>query len=129
MRPNCTIVGTVVARPEKREELFNILSSFVAPTRAEPGNVNYALLVTALKRGSLYRIPLSPDGQTVSGPIERNFQTDNRYRDTAISPDGRTIYIATDPGGWHETVAGGIGDKVANLALFWRSRTTATEGT
>lgn len=78
-----------------------------------PGFDN-AVLVTALKRGSLYRVPLSADGQTVSGPIERYFQTDNRYRDTAISPDGRTIYIATDPGGLHETPAGGVSDKAAN---------------
>ena len=37
----CTIIGTVVARPETREKLFKILSSFVAPTRSEPGCVNY----------------------------------------------------------------------------------------
>ncbi len=39
--PGCTIIGTVVARPETREKLFKILSSFVAPTRSEPGCVNY----------------------------------------------------------------------------------------
>ena len=40
-RPGCTIIGTVVAKPEKREELFRILASFVAPTRAESGCVTY----------------------------------------------------------------------------------------
>lgn len=40
-KPGCTIIGTVVAKPEKREELLNILRSFVAPTRTEPGCVNY----------------------------------------------------------------------------------------
>jgi quinol monooxygenase YgiN len=39
--PGCTIIGTVVAKPEKREELLNILRSFVAPTRTEPGCINY----------------------------------------------------------------------------------------
>ena len=39
--PGCTIIGTVVARPETREQLLKILSSFVAPTRSEPGCVNY----------------------------------------------------------------------------------------
>ena len=57
-----------------------------------------ALLVTTLKRGSLYVVALSADGQRVQGPFSRYFQSDNRYRDTAVSPDGKTIYIATDPG-------------------------------
>ena len=39
--PGCTIIGTVVARPETREQLLKILSSFVTPTRSEPGCVNY----------------------------------------------------------------------------------------
>ena len=78
-----------------------------------PGFAN-ALLVTTLKRGSLYRVPLSADGLKVAGPIERYFQTDNRYRDLAISPDGKTIYVATDPGGLHEAVGGGVSDQVAN---------------
>ncbi|MDP8997628.1 MAG: PQQ-dependent sugar dehydrogenase [Pseudomonadota bacterium] len=78
-----------------------------------PGFDN-SLLVTTLKRGSLYRLPLSADGQTISGPIERYFQTENRYRDIEIGPDGRTFYIATDPGGLHETLSGGVSDKVVN---------------
>ena len=32
-----TVIGTVVARPETREELQRILSGFVEPTRAEDG--------------------------------------------------------------------------------------------
>jgi quinol monooxygenase YgiN len=39
--PGCTIIGTVVAKPEKREELMGLLAAQVAPTRAEPGCVNY----------------------------------------------------------------------------------------
>jgi PQQ-dependent dehydrogenase (s-GDH family) len=65
------------------------------------------LLVTALKRGSLYVVPLAANGQTVNGPISRYFQSDNRYRDIAVNPDGRTLYIATDPSGQAESVAGG----------------------
>lgn len=37
----CTIIGTVVAKPEKRDELMRILAAQVAPTRAEPGCINY----------------------------------------------------------------------------------------
>jgi quinol monooxygenase YgiN len=40
-RPGCTIIGTVVAKPEKREELYSVLMAQVAPTRAEEGCVSY----------------------------------------------------------------------------------------
>lgn len=39
--PGCTITGTLFGRPEKREELIALLRSFVAPTRAEAGCVEY----------------------------------------------------------------------------------------
>ncbi len=39
--PGCTIIGTVVAKPEMRDELMRILAAQVAPTRAEPGCINY----------------------------------------------------------------------------------------
>jgi mono/diheme cytochrome c family protein len=66
-----------------------------------------AVLVTTLKRGSLYVQHLTADGQRAAGHMERYFQSDNRYRDTAVSPDGKTIYIATDKGGLAEAIAGG----------------------
>jgi PQQ-dependent dehydrogenase (s-GDH family) len=72
------------------------------------------LLATTLKRGSLYVIALTPDGQRVRGPFSRYFQSDNRYRDTAVSPDGRTIYIATDPSGLAEAMAGGTTRAMTN---------------
>ncbi len=72
------------------------------------------LLVTALKRGSLYVVALSADGQSVRGSFWRYFQSDNRYRDTAVSPDGKTIYIATDPGGLAEAMAGGTTRTMTN---------------
>ena len=89
------------------------IEAYRPATGGIPGFDN-ALLVTTLKRGSLYRVPLSADGLAAAGPIERYFQTDNRYRDTAISPDGRTIYVITDIGGQHEAVAGGVMDGVEN---------------
>ena len=36
-----TIIGTVIARPETREELQALLAAQVAPTRAEAGCLNY----------------------------------------------------------------------------------------
>jgi mono/diheme cytochrome c family protein len=50
----------------------------------------------------------------VRGPFSRYFQSDNRYRDTAVSPDGRTIYIATDPAGLAEAMAGGTTRAMTN---------------
>jgi PQQ-dependent dehydrogenase (s-GDH family) len=57
------------------------------------------LLVTTLKRGSLYVLPLRADGKAAAARFSRYFQSENRYRDTAVSPDGRTIYIASDNNG------------------------------
>ena len=96
-----------------------------APTRGPgiPGWEN-SLLVTTLKRGSLYRIPLAADGRTLAGPIERYFQTENRYRDTAVSPDGATVFVATDNGGPVDALAGGtttnLHDRGAILAFRYR---------
>ncbi len=36
-----TVIGTLRARPESREDLHRILAATVAPTRAEPGCINY----------------------------------------------------------------------------------------
>ena len=36
-----TIIGTVTAKPETRVELQALLTAQVAPTRAEPGCINY----------------------------------------------------------------------------------------
>ena len=72
------------------------------------------LLVTTLKRGSLYVAPLTADGQATAGPMHRYFQSENRYRDSAVSPDGKTIYIATDPRGLTEALGGGTTRRMAN---------------
>ncbi len=44
---NVTIIGTVTAKPETREELQKLLAAQVAPTRAEPGCINYDFHVDA----------------------------------------------------------------------------------
>jgi len=72
------------------------------------------LLVTTLKRGSLYVLPLDASGRETGGPFTRHLQAENRYRDTTISPDGRTIFIATDPGGSVEDISGGNAPRVEN---------------
>ncbi len=72
------------------------------------------LMITKHKRGSLYVLPLTPDGQHAAGHMQRYFQAENRYRDTAINPDGRTIYIATDVSGFGEALSGGSNTTMAD---------------
>lgn len=55
-----------------------------------------SLLVTSLKNGALYRVPLNADGKTAQGDVAKYFHTPNRYRSALVSPDGKTIYVATD---------------------------------
>jgi PQQ-dependent dehydrogenase (s-GDH family) len=73
-----------------------------------------ALLAPTLKRGSLYVLPLDASGQAVDGTIERYFQSANRYRDIAVSEDGKTFYIATDSNGVAENPEGGTTSTLAN---------------
>ncbi len=86
---------------------------------------NRALLVTALKRGSLYVVMLRPGGQASDGRIYRYFQSENRYRDVAVGPDRKTIYLATDLEGVVEASAGGAASKMrdpgAILAFTYES--------
>jgi PQQ-dependent dehydrogenase (s-GDH family) len=58
-----------------------------------------SLLALSLIRGAVYRVKLSEDGRSVVGAPVEMFPTANRYRDIALNPDGRTIYLATDPEG------------------------------
>jgi hypothetical protein len=78
-----------------------------------PGWEN-SLIVTTLKRGSIYRIPLAADGRTLRGPIERYLRSENRFRDTAFSPDKTTMYVATDSGGMAEALSGGTTTTMQN---------------
>jgi len=73
-----------------------------------------SLIIPTLKRGSLYRVALSDDGTSLDGTFLRYFQSENRFRDTAISPDGMTIYVATDPGGVAESASGGTTTTMAD---------------
>jgi quinol monooxygenase YgiN len=46
MRPECTLIAYLHVKPEKREELLEILRGFVGPTREEVGCVDYHLHVS-----------------------------------------------------------------------------------
>jgi PQQ-dependent dehydrogenase (s-GDH family) len=58
-----------------------------------------SLLVPSLKRGSVFRLRLGENRTSVVGDAVEMWRTRNRYRALAVHPDGRTFYVATDPGG------------------------------
>ena len=70
---------------------------------AIPGWAN-SILQTGMTMGRVYRIKLSANGRTAVGENEELFRTANRYRDLAVSPDGRTIYFVTDNNGFGRTI-------------------------
>jgi PQQ-dependent dehydrogenase (s-GDH family) len=72
---------------------------------AIPGWRN-SLLALSLIRGVVYRLMLSADGRSVASPPVELFPTANRYRDIALNPDGRTIYLATDTEGPNRDASG-----------------------
>jgi PQQ-dependent dehydrogenase (s-GDH family) len=79
---------------------------YVARPDGIPGWTD-SLLVTSLKLGALYRVPLGADGRLAPGDPEVLFHTTNRYRDLALGPDGRTIFVLTDSSGTTQSRTGG----------------------
>ncbi|YCK40080.1 PQQ-dependent sugar dehydrogenase [Actinomadura sp. ATCC 39365] len=66
------------------------------PCTLAPSSLEVAgddLMVTMLKEGVVYRV--SDDGKIK----DNRHRTVNRYRDTALDADGRTLYIAVDSAG------------------------------
>ena len=55
-----------------------------------------SVLIPTLKHGTLYVQHLTEDGQDADGLPEAWLSTQNRYRDVIVSPDGKTVFIATD---------------------------------
>ncbi|RNI32919.1 hypothetical protein EFA69_00395 [Rufibacter immobilis] len=63
---------------------------------AIPGWQN-SLLIPTLKSGKLIRVPLNASGTAPSGDTLSYFHKSQiRYRDLAISPDGKKLYLAVD---------------------------------
>jgi quinol monooxygenase YgiN len=46
MKPGCTLIAYLHAKPKKRDELLQVLQSFFKPSRAEPACVDYHLHVS-----------------------------------------------------------------------------------
>jgi aldose sugar dehydrogenase len=77
----------------------------IAPSSIDFYNVNSglgipgwypSLLVPTLRRGTLYRYKLNATMDSVITDSIPYFHTNNRYRDIALSPDGKKIYLVTD---------------------------------
>jgi PQQ-dependent dehydrogenase (s-GDH family) len=101
-------------------DLFFICRPSIAPSSVDYYPMDGAipgwggsLLATALKNGALYRFKLSGDGFGIRD-TDQVFDTVNRYRDLAISPDSLSIYIATDSSGFTRDAEGGATDELAN---------------
>jgi PQQ-dependent dehydrogenase (s-GDH family) len=73
-----------------------------------------SLLITSLKQGTVYRVPLSADGAAINGAVAPLFKTTNRYRDVAVKPDGRAFYVITDAQGSTASLDGGATSSLEN---------------
>ena len=78
-----------------------------------PGWEN-SLLITSLKRGVIYRVQLDPTGTLPLGDAQPLFRSVNRYREVVVSPDGSTLYVATDTNHLGTTDAGNAAFKLEN---------------
>jgi PQQ-dependent dehydrogenase (s-GDH family) len=58
-----------------------------------------SILISSLKNGAIYRVPLSADGKQAQGDVTKYFHTANRYRQVLVSPDGKSVYVITDSTG------------------------------
>jgi len=61
-----------------------------------------SILVAGMMSGTIFRIPLA----ATADPPLTYFKAQDRYRDLAIAPDGRRIYVVTDAGRRTITAAG-----------------------
>ncbi len=46
MQPRCTVVSSLLAKPDKREEVLRIFQGFVTPSRSDPACLGYHLHVS-----------------------------------------------------------------------------------
>jgi PQQ-dependent dehydrogenase (s-GDH family) len=70
-------------------------SIMVYTSNAIPGWHN-SLLIPTLKGNKLIRLKLNEKGDRITGDTISYFKNKVRYRDVAVSPDGKKIYLAID---------------------------------
>lgn len=78
-----------------------------------------SLLIPTLKKGTIYRAKLAPDGNSVVGDTYEIFHSSNdRYRDVALDPDGVTIYAITDNSGSTSGPSGSTAVTIVNPGVI-----------
>jgi PQQ-dependent dehydrogenase (s-GDH family) len=75
---------------------------------------NASVLVTGMRSGALYRVKLDASGRRANGEPIEYFKSTNRYRDLAVSPDGRRIFLAMDDHGITQDSTGTRSDHLEN---------------
>jgi PQQ-dependent dehydrogenase (s-GDH family) len=68
---------------------------------------NSTFLMTTLKAGKIIQLALNDNGTALANEPAELFRSENRYRDLAFDPDGRTIYVITDSSGPTQAIEGG----------------------
>lgn len=82
-------------------------------------NWGKSLLIPTLKKGTIYRAKLTPDGHAVVGDTYEIFHSSNdRYRDVALDPDGVTFYAITDNSGSTSGPSGTTAVTIANPGVI-----------
>jgi PQQ-dependent dehydrogenase (s-GDH family) len=102
------------------------LEFYSAAKRALTGWAD-SLLLTSLKQGTVYRVPLSTDGKGIAGEPTPLFKTTNRYRDLAVNADAQTFYVITDDQGPTASVDGGASDSLENKGSVLEFRADALD--
>jgi glucose/arabinose dehydrogenase len=70
-----------------------------------------SILVAGMTSGAIYRVPLNASSDS---PPLTYFKAEDRYRDLAVSPDGRRIYAVTDAHGRTVTASGALTAELAH---------------
>jgi PQQ-dependent dehydrogenase (s-GDH family) len=71
----------------------------IYPTNGPIAGWGNSALVLSLKSGQVYRVKLDNGGTAAVGAPTQHLKSTNRYRDIALHPNGRTIYLSTDQSG------------------------------
>jgi len=102
------------------KDLPYICNPTVAPSslhlytsNAIPGWEN-TFLITTLKAGKIFQLALNENGTALTSDPAELFRSENRYRDIAFSPDGRTIYAITDTSGPAQAIDDGVTNDLWN---------------
>lgn len=74
----------------------------------------HSLLITSLKRGVVYRVKLDDTDSLPLGDAQPLFRAVDRYREVVVSPDGGTVYVATDMGNLGTSDVGNAAFKLEN---------------